>query len=72
VKNVTKIIILFRNYYIRVVFSCVFMYHPKSCIAAICTQMSFHKIKNCGQTVDITKRLASFFKSTPQKTSKNT
>jgi len=49
-------IILFRNYYVRVVFSCVFMYHPKS-------QMSFHKIKNCGQTVDITKILATFFKS---------
>jgi len=30
VKNVTKMIILFRNYYVRVVFSCVFMYHPIS------------------------------------------
>jgi len=33
--------------------------------------MSFHKIKNCGQTVDITKILASFFKSAPEKTSEN-
>jgi len=66
-------IILFRNYYIRVVFSCVFMYHPKLCITAICTQMSFNKIKNCGQTIDIIKILASFFKSTPpQKNIKNT
>jgi len=47
------------------------MYHPKSCITAICTQMSFHKIKNCGQTVDITKILASFLKSAPEKTSEN-
>ena len=28
----------------------------KSCITAICTQMSFHKMKNCGQTFDITKQ----------------
>jgi len=27
VKNVTKMIILICNYYVRVVFSCVFMYH---------------------------------------------
>ena len=60
-------IILFRNYYVRVVFSCVFIYHPKSCITAICTQMSFHKMKNCGQTVDITNILAAFSKSAPQK-----
>jgi len=65
-------IILFRNYYVRVVFSCVFMCHPKSCITAICTQMSFYKIKNCGQTVDITKILASFVRPAPQETSKNT
>ena len=63
-------IVLFSNYYVRVVFSCMFMYHRKSYITAICTQMSFHKIKNCGQTVDITKMLASCFKSAPQKTSK--
>jgi len=61
VKNVTKMFILFRNYYVRVVFSCVFRYHPESCINAICTPRSFHKIKNCGQAVDITKILASFF-----------
>jgi len=65
VKNVTKMIIIFRNYYVRLVFSFVFMCHPKSCITAICTQMSYHKFKNCGQTFDITKILASFFKSAP-------
>ena len=73
-ENVTKMIILFRNYDVRVVFSLVFMYHPKSCITAICTQMSFHIIKNCGQTVDITKIVASFLNQRPKihlKTLKN-
>jgi len=60
-------IILFRNYYVRVVFSCVFIYHPKSCITAICTQISFHKIKNCGQIVNLTKILTYFLNQRPKK-----